>query len=77
MFGSFGRFVNRERFDLGTFYCQKSSPDVMLTVFLRLAMAGRLYNVHANQTSNSGFDRTFMPCSGYFYLLPNNERGTN
>ena len=34
---------------------------------LRSAMAGRLYNVHAKHTSNSGFDRTFMPCSGYFY----------
>ena len=24
----------------------------------------------------NGFVRTFMPCLGYFYALPNNERGT-
>ena len=33
---------------------------------LRSAMAGGLYNVHANHLSNLGFDRTFMPCSWYF-----------
>ena len=40
-------------------------------------MACLIYNLCANHTSNSGFDQTFMPCSGYFfYGLPNNERGT-
>ena len=39
-------------------------------------MAGRIYKLCAKHTSNSGFDRTFMPCSGYFYALSNNERGT-
>ena len=34
-------------------------------------MTGRLYNVYANHTSNSGFDRT----SAIFYSLPNNEWG--
>ena len=45
-------------------------------MLMRAAIAGRLYNVEVKRTSNSGFDRTFMPCSGYFYALPNNERGT-
>ena len=39
-------------------------------------MAGRIYKLCAKHTSNPGFDRTFMLCSGYFYALPNNERGT-
>ena len=39
-------------------------------------MAGRLYNVHVKHTAYSGFDQTFMPCSGFFYSLPNNECGT-
>ena len=34
-------------------------------MLLRSAMAGRLYKHHAKHTSNSGFDQTFMPCSGY------------
>ena len=33
--------------------------------FLRLAMAGRLYKLQSKHTSISGFDQTFMPCSGY------------
>ena len=45
-------------------------------LMLQAAMASSLYNVHAKHTSNSGFDRTFMPCSGYFYALPNNEQST-
>ena len=32
---------------------------------LRSAMAGRLYKLQSKHTSNSGFDQTFMPCSGY------------
>ena len=39
-------------------------------------MAGRIYKLCAKHTSNSGFGRTLMPFSGYFYALPNNERGT-
>ena len=31
---------------------------------LRSAVAGRIYKLCAKNTSNSGFDRTFMPCSG-------------
>ena len=30
---------------------------------LRSAVAGRIYKLCAKNTSNSGFDRTFMPCS--------------
>ena len=41
-----------------------------------MAVAGLIYNLCANHTSNSGFDRTFMLCSGYFYALPNNQGGT-
>ena len=32
---------------------------------LRSAMAGRLYKLQSKHVSNSGFDQTFMPCSGY------------
>ena len=49
---------------------------ILKCFFLQSAMADRLYNVHAKHTSKSGFDRTFMPCSSYFYLLSNNEWGT-
>ena len=45
-------------------------------MLLRSSVAGRIYNLCAYHTSNSGFDRTFMPCSCYFYALLNNERGT-
>ena len=41
---------------------------------LRTAMVCRLYNVHAKHTSNTGFDRTFMP---FFYSLPHNECDTH
>ena len=41
-----------------------------------IAVDHGVHNVHAKHTSNSGFDhRTFMPCSGYFYSLPNIEWG--
>ena len=40
--------------------------DLTLTgELLRSAVAGRLYKHHSKHTSNSGFDRSFMPCSGY------------
>ena len=39
-------------------------------------MAGRIYKLCAKHTSFSGFDRTFMPRSYYFFALPINERGT-
>ena len=32
---------------------------------MRSAMAGRLYKLQSKQTSNSAFDQTLMPCSGY------------
>ena len=37
----------------------------MKMLSLRSAVAGRLYKHHSKHTSNSGFDRSFMPCSGY------------
>ena len=49
---------------------------LVLCSLLRSAVAGRIYKLCAKHTSNSGFDRTFMPCLGYFYALPNKERGT-
>ena len=51
--------------------------EVYVSSLLRSAMAGRLYKLQSKHTSNSGFDQTLMPCSGYiFYSLPNNEWGT-
>ena len=38
-----------------------------INVLLRSAIAGRLYNVHAKHTSNSGFVRTFIPCSVFLF----------
>ena len=38
-------------------------------------MAGRLYNVHAKHTSNSDFNQTFMPCSGYFLCTAEQRAG--
>ena len=43
--------------------------------WLRAAMASHLYYVHAKHTSNSGFDRTFMPCSGYFLCTTEQRAG--
>ena len=40
---------------------------VLECFFLRSATAGRIYKLCANHASNSGFDRSFMPCSGYFF----------
>ena len=38
-------------------------------------MAGRLYNIHANHTPNSGFDRTFMPFFGVFLIAAEQRVG--
>ena len=37
----------------------------VVVYLLQSAMAGRLYKLHSKHTSNSGFDQTFMACSGY------------
>ena len=42
---------------------------------LRSAVAGRLYKHHSKHTSNSGFDRSFMPCSGYILLAAEQRVG--
>ena len=48
---------------------RQSSPVALdrsnLLILLRSAMAGRLYKLQSKQTSKSGFDQTFMPCSSY------------
>ena len=44
-------------------------------LFLRSAMAGRLYKLQSKHTSNSGFDQTFMPCSGYILLASEQRVG--
>ena len=49
----------------------KSGTNFLNTLYtisiplLRSAMAGRLNKLQSKHTSNSGFDQTFMPCSGY------------
>ena len=48
---------------------------VALCHFLRSALAGRLNKRHANHTSNSGFDRTFMPCMRYFQFTAEQRVG--
>ena len=42
---------------------------------LRSAMAGRLYKLQSKHTSNSGFDQTFMPCSGYILFAAEQRVG--
>ena len=43
--------------------------------FLRSAVAGRLYKHQSKHTSNSGFDRSFMPCSGYILFAAEQRVG--
>ena len=42
---------------------------------LRSAMAGRLYKLQSKHTSNSGFDQTFMPSSGYILIAAEQRVG--
>ena len=42
---------------------------------LRSAVAGRLYKHHSKLTSNSGFDRSFMPCSSYILFAAEQRVG--
>ena len=42
---------------------------------LRSAMAGRLYKLQSKHTSNSGFDQTFIPCSGYILFAAEQRVG--
>ena len=42
---------------------------------LRSAMAGRLYKLQSKHTSNSDFDQTFMPCSGYILFAAEQRVG--
>ena len=41
----------------------------------KVARASRSLLPCANQTSNSGFDRTFMPCSGYSLSAAEQQAG--
>ena len=38
-------------------------------------MAGRLYKLQSKHTSNSGFDQTFMPWSGYILFAAEQRVG--
>ena len=42
---------------------------------LRSAMAGRLFKLQSKHTSNSGFDQTFMLCSGYILFAAEQRVG--
>ena len=44
-------------------------------ILLRSAVAGRLYKHQSKHTSNSGFDRSFMPCSGYILFAAEQRVG--
>ena len=46
-----------------------------ITKLLRSAMAGHLYKLQSKHTSNSGFDQTFMPCSGYILFAAEQRVG--
>ena len=47
----------------------------VVDLLLRPAMAGRLYKLQSKHTSNSGFDQTFMPCSGYILFAAEQREG--
>ena len=49
--------------------------NMYVTLLLRSAMAGRLYKLQSKHTSNSGFDQTFMPCSGYILFAAEQRVG--
>ena len=52
------------------------SKDANLELYLlRSAVAGRLYKHHSKHTSNSGFDRSFMPCSGHILFAAEQRVG--
>ena len=60
----------------------ENNSQVSLTVagehssfLLRSAVAGRLYKHHSKHTSNSGFDRSFIPCSGYILFAAEQRVG--
>ena len=44
-------------------------------MLLRSAMASRLYKLQSKHTSNSGFDKTLMPCSGYILFAAEQRAG--
>ena len=44
-------------------------------LLLRSAVAGRLYKLQSKHTSISGFDQTFMPCSGYILFAAEQRVG--
>ena len=46
-----------------------------LLALLRSAVAGRIYKHHSKHTSNSGFDRSFIPCSGYILFAAEQRVG--
>ena len=53
----------------------KPRSTKLLQPLLRSAVAGRLYKHHSKHTSNSGFDRSFMPCSGYILFAAEQRVG--
>ena len=50
-------------------------PHIWRKLLLRSAMAGRLYKLQSKHTSNSGFDQTFLPRSGYILFAAEQRVG--
>ena len=51
------------------------SQFYIIDSLLRSAMAGRLNKLQSKHTSNSGFDQTFMLCSGYILFAAEQREG--
>ena len=49
--------------------------SAFILLLLRSAMAGRLYKLQSKHTSNSDFDQTFKPCSGYILFAAEQRVG--
>ena len=58
--------ISHVKFEHDSFFFCVSCLLRFCIILLWSAVAGSIYNLCAKHTSNSGFDRTFMPCSDYF-----------
>ena len=63
------------KFVLKNLFWSMRSCMSRILYLLRSAVAGRIYKLCAKHTSNSGFDRTFMPCSGYYLCAAKQRAG--
>ena len=75
MFGAILKATSSS-FQKGMTFCRSIyATQDMRRELLRSAIAGRLYKLQSKHTSNSGFDQTFKPCSGYILFAAEQRVG--